>query len=241
MKKICIIQTGLLGDTLICLPIAKYYKDLNCDVDWIIYADYANVFRNIEYINKLIIVPNTIDITDSLLYTYNNIDLSIYDKIIDLSICFKHSRVNKYCTSEIPNLKNFVETKYYLADVDINITNNLTFKRNILKEKELFNFLNIKEDYILTHGETSKGKMKIFNSNKYRIIEMSKILDYNIFDWFYVIKNAKEIHCVDSALCNFVERIFTNCPKYMYNTKERPGNIWSSARLINDWIFINDF
>jgi hypothetical protein len=53
-----------------------------------------------------------------------------------------------------------------------------------------------------------------------------------------VIINAKEIHCIDSLLCNFIEVIpeALKIKKIYYQTRKVP-NLWDRTLLINNWQF----
>jgi hypothetical protein len=94
-------------------------------------------------------------------------------------------------------------------------------------------------DYILCHEVSHDGiSISVKRDNK---VLFSPIQDYNIFDWFAVIINAKEIHCIDSSLANFVEVIqgIDHITKYYYITRKVP-NVWDRTILSNDWEIVNE-
>jgi hypothetical protein len=205
MEKICIIQTGRLGDTLISLPIARYYQKKGYLIDWAIHESIKGVFDYIEYVDNLIIIPNEVDIMYSIPFAYNMIESDKYSKIIDLSIGFPGSSVYKYTDENF--LQSFVHVKYYLAGVDIKEKWNLEFTRNIKKEDELYSIIICdSEEYVLIHNEDSLGrKHEMDISNDKKKIYVRKIDGYEIFDWYKIIKNADEIYCIDSSFCNFID------------------------------------
>ena len=217
-EKICIIQTGRLGDTIIALPIAKYYYDKGYLIDWIIHENHKGVLEYVDYIENIICVSKNIDIRDSLPEAYKLVDTSKYSNIIDLSFGFNGSRVNNYMN---PNfLETFVHVKYYLAGVDVNEKWNLKFNRNEKKENELYDKL-VNKDYILIHNSGSDGSVLFDITSEYQKIYFDKIEGYEIFDWYKIILNAKEIYCVDSSLSNFVDVVpdFYNSKKFFCESR----------------------
>jgi hypothetical protein len=51
--------------------------------------------------------------------------------------------------------------------------------------------------------------------SEYQKIYFGKVEEYEIFDWYKIISNAKEIYCIDSSLCNFVDVV----PSFSNNNK----------------------
>jgi hypothetical protein len=66
------------------------------------------------------------------------------------------------------------------------------------------------------------------------------INDFNVFDWYKVLLHAKEIHCIDSVLCNFIEVVseFRIIPKVYYDNKADPQ--WNKTIIRNNWIVKNE-
>lgn len=75
--------------------------------------------------------------------------------------------------------------------------------RNIDREKELSNKLGIKgnKDFIFIHDKES---MPIHITTDIATVCPDN-LDYAITDYLYILENAKEIHCIDSAFLNLVD------------------------------------
>ncbi len=81
-----------------------------------------------------------------------------------------------------------------------------------LKE-HLFKFYNIdSEEYILVHNESHDKQFNLNEINNKNIVHISPKSDKfnNIFFYKTLIKNAKEIHCINSSFLHLVERIPTN-------------------------------
>ena len=212
-EKICIVQTGRLGDTIIALPIAKYYYDKGYLVDWIVHEGLKNIFDYVDYVDNVIVVSKEVDIVFSIPEAYKLLEASKYKFVIDLSIGFPGSMVGSYTN---PNfLETFVHVKYYLAGVDVNEKWNLKFNRNKNKENELYQKL-VERDYVLIHNSSDDGNVIFDVDSEYQKIYFGRVEEYEIFDWYKIILNAKEIHCIDSSLCNFIDVVsdFSNNNKF---------------------------
>lgn len=236
---ICLIQSGRLGDTIICLPIAKYYKDLGYNITWIIHYDYKDIFNYVDYIDHKVIIPSNIDFTtQSISWAYEYISDKIYDKVIDLSICFIGSKVNNYCNTNL--LNNFVEVKYKIANVPIHYKWNLEFNRNYENEDSLYNLLNTdNEKYVLIHNSTSDDNIYFDIESPYKKIYFKPFYDYTIFDWYKVIENSEEIYCIDSSLSNFIDGVnyFNGKKRYFSQKRTDMTNRWLQPPLKN-WILL---
>jgi hypothetical protein len=87
-------------------------------------------------------------------------------------------------------------------------------ERNLEKEIELFNKLQLEpNNYIFLHRGGKEIKNELLNKN-YKIVEPN---DFGIFDWMYVIENAKEIHCIDSSFICLVDCMKLNENIKLYN------------------------
>ena len=234
-EKICIIQTGRLGDTIIALPIAKYYYDKGYLVDWVIHERIKNVFDYVDYVDEVIVVPNEVDIANSVPVAYSLIDIKKYQSVIDLSIGFPGSMVYKYTD---PNfLETFVHVKYYLANVDISEKWNFHFTRKEDRENKLYDKL-IERDYILIHNSISDNNNPQFSvESDYQKVYFEKVDEYEIFDWYKIILNAKEVYCIDSSLCNFIDVVsdFSNVKKFFCGIRTDNTTKWLQPPLKN-WI-----
>lgn len=234
-EKICIVQTGRLGDTIISLPIAKYYYDKGYLIDWVVHESLKPLFDYVDYINEIFVVPNDIDIVYSVPVAYKLIDSSKYKSVIDLSIGFPGSMVGKYTN---PNfLETFVHVKYHLANVDISEKWNFKFNRKEERENALYDKL-IEREYILIHNNISGNDSSMFSvESDYQKVYFKKVDGYEIFDWYKIILNAKEIYCIDSSLCNFIDVVsdFNNIKKFFCGLRTDNTTKWLQPPLKN-WI-----
>jgi hypothetical protein len=112
------------------------------------------------------------------------------------------------------------------------------FERNLEKELDLFKLYSVEENnYIFLHDDYDRNfKIPIINKS-IQIINPKKKLTNNIFDYCYLIENAKEIHCIDSSFKILADSINlkTNILFYYLNRRQ-DYNLYSSSR--NKWIEI---
>lgn len=236
--KLLIIQVGRLGDILICLPIARFYKEKGYDVHWPVTAEYVDVFDNIDYVTP-IKLNGTVWNATSEAYSL----ASDFDEVLDLSFGFPDSDINRYL-NDFNFATNFVEAKYKLANVPLEERWMLSFKRNTEKEDKLKEYLIKNESYALIHAEAS-SETRLINQEKLspllnsnNIIRVKHIKGFNIFDWYKVIEEAEKIYCIDSSFCNLIEGVinFKTKEKYFLPFRESAEEWpWTKTTLKNNW------
>jgi len=201
MKKLLLIQPGAFGDLFVCAPIAKWYADRGYEVHWPVTEKFLPIVKSFDYV-KPILLPD-----DSLHPDWLRSDImkilplvDQYDKVVNLADRGPHP------TAQRPE-ENFELCKYRLAEVPFEEKNKLVWTRNLEKEGALYEHLNIKGPYAVVHTEDSLGQKADLPSISHQIIEIKKLQDYNIQDWFLVLSNAQEIYCVESAPHQFMDGI----------------------------------
>lgn len=185
-KTLLIIQPGRFGDIIICLPIAKSYHDKGYKVEWLCPKEYHSLFSNISYCTPVTQIAKT------------------YYDVIDMSFGFNGAPEAWWQITK-PRWESFVEAKYHLARVPLEEKWNLVWDRNEEKENALVKELNLPDEYIVYHAEGSRGEYNLSLPEGVAHIKFGKVKDYNVFDWYEVLEKAKEIHCIDSVLVNFVD------------------------------------
>ena len=115
----------------------------------------------------------------------------------------------------------------------------LVWTRNKLKENALYELIkkDQKFDYVLCHESSDYGGA-ISVDAKHKVL-FQPILDYTIFDWYKVIMNATEIHCIDSSLANFVDVLPDVKAKLFYYKNGKVPNQWDETLLTKNWNRIN--
>jgi hypothetical protein len=185
-KTILLIQPGRLGDIILCLPIVSYYVAKGYEVDWYCPKEYHSMFRNISYCSPVDKVTKN------------------YYEVIDLSFGFG-GPPESWWQITYPRWDSFVHAKYHLAQVPLEEKWNLLWDRDEQREDALVKELSLPKEYIVYHSQGSRESFTLDLPKQYYAVEFKKQGDYNIFDWYKVLAGAKEIHCIDSVLVNFVD------------------------------------
>lgn len=93
--------------------------------------------------------------------------------------------------------ENFEKQFYDMAKLPVEFKHSKFYiQRNINYEKKIFDDLGlVKNEYVFVHDGGHKLRESFFESGQ-RIV---RPVDHGLFDWMYVMENAKEIHCIDSS------------------------------------------
>jgi hypothetical protein len=213
-KKLLINQPGRHGDIIICLPIARHYS-VSFDVFWLCPDEYHPMFSYVDYCTPV------------------SKDSGGYDFIIDLSFGFG-GPPEKWWQETIHTWDSFVTAKYYLADVPLEEKWNLHWNRDKQKEDSLYNLVVGEEKYIVVHDSGSSGSFPISIDSKLDVIVFSPIENYTVFDWYKVLMNAEEIHCVDSLLLNFVDSCIYG-PKKIFHDVRNSDKVLNALMKKDEW------
>jgi hypothetical protein len=118
--------------------------------------------------------------------------------------------------------------------------------RDIKKEKSLYQHLKdvykVKDRYQVVHNQSSYGKVSLQVNNELPTIFIEKETDLykNIFLYSKVIKNATEIHCLDSSFLHLAERVETDAELIFHNIK-KDGQRGADVHLVKNWKIVNYF
>ena len=119
---------------------------------------------------------------------------------------------NKNCWEyfyEQLNIPHETKDDYFRVDVDEK------------EEQRVFEKLNPNdEDYIFVHDEPSTGKMDLEIKSNLKIIRND--ISENIFHFTKILREAKEIHLVESSFKSMVEHFPTTGKLYFHEKKEHP-------------------
>lgn len=197
-QSVSIIQPGKVGDIINCLPIAKYLsKDYL--VHWVMPKEYHYLLDYVDYVTPV---------------------LAPVGKVFDISFGLNQRSPSQSEWLKVRESESFVSLKYRLCGVPISELRNLDYKRQESFELSLYSQLG-KGDYALVHTSSDYGT-PIQVETDLRVVEFKPHNGYSIFDWRLVIENAKEIHCIDSSLCNFVDVIKPEGKLFYYKTDRVP-------------------
>jgi len=206
MKKIGIIQTGKIGDILICLPIAKYYFDQGYQIIWPIAHQLIRAFSNaIEFVNFIPVESvYHLQSSRSILACYPDI------KILDLQFGFQ--RPDNLTQQWRQSGMHFDEYKYYLSQVPFELKWGLKdfIKRDNNRELELYNKINPTGKYLLYQFVGSEETVNITIPDdirrEYQLIEIKPITD-NFLDWLLLIERADKLLLIDSCYVNLIDQL----------------------------------
>ena len=203
MKNLLLVQPGAFGDIFLCAPIAKWYSDKGYTVDWPVTKKFLPLLDYFDYVNPIELPEEELHPDWLRSDVMKILPMALgYDKIINLADRGPHP------TAQQPS-ENFELCKYRLAEVPFDEKNNLSFKRSLEKEENLFNLLGLssKDRYALVHKRDSSGEVAVVPPVDMKVVEVRPIENYSIPDWFKVFENASEIYCVESSIHQFLDGV----------------------------------
>lgn len=233
MKKLGILLPGRIGDIIICLPIAKYYHDQGYEIHWPVYDQMVDNFKDhIDYVNFHPLNTNFLNpIEDS-----EKIFLEKKCVMLDLSFTspgtWHKKNTHAFCAQ---NELSFDAFRYNLARVPFEEKWNLKFNRIKDREMSLYNSLVKNSNYCVVQLDVSDGTCphKIEYPVDHQLIEI-KPYSKSVFDWMYILENAKVLAMYDSCFANLIEQ--TNLPnKKIFFRRTEPK---TTPILKNKWKII---
>jgi len=187
-------------------------------------------------------------------YMYKNnkkVNLFQIDSNDEFSEINKFSKKNKLEVLRVGFEKLSIpiqESFYTQLGLSYNVSSdyfNVPYDENMIKklEEHLFEYYKCKEDYSVLHLEGSnvnfnKTDLKFKNLGDVVYIEKETDIFKNIFYYLDILKNAKEIHCINSSFFCLVERVPTTGKLFFHNLK-REHNVKNVTSFYKDWIFVD--
>jgi hypothetical protein len=199
MKKLLLVQPGAFGDIFVRAPIAKWYADKGYEVYWPVRNQFLETIKYFNYVKPIILGDESLH-EDWLRSDVMKIIpmMKNYDKVINLADRGPHPTAQK-------PWENFEQCKYRLAEVPFEKKHNLVWTRNIRKENELKQLLNVPDNYVVAHLTNSHGDKALMPNQSLPVIEVSMINGFSILDWYSIIKGASAVYCVESAVHQFID------------------------------------
>lgn len=202
MKQLLLIQPGAFGDIFICAPIAKYYADNGYQVDWAVTEKFSSVLESFPYVN-IIPLDNELLHPDWLksdvIKCLELAKTKKYDKVLNLADRGPHPTAQQF-------QEKFDVCKYRIAEVPIAEKTNLSWKRDLIKEQELFTLINPLQPYVVAAVESSHGDTtEIPDTENRKVVYIKQVDGFNIVDWFTIIEGASAVYAVESAVQCFIE------------------------------------
>ena len=231
-----------LGDAIICNGFINYLSlENNKKIQLIIDKKFINSIQYLYSENKNIeLLPVELD-------DVNNADSGV--KEISSHLGLKALKVG---------FSYYKGMKFYKAFYkQLNIPYKYSYKyfnqpRDMKKEEELYESLIDYYDvdpinYNLIHSDASSAagekalrvgfsnnfELDINNNFKSIFVEKKSDIFGNLFFYNKVAENAKEIHCVNSSFCHFVDRIESNRNLYYHNVRGSKLDLKKKWKLVN--------
>ena len=218
MSKLLLIQPGAFGDIFVCAPIAKWYADRGYEVHWPVTSKFIPTLGYFNYVKPILLSNDSLHddwLRSDVIKILPIVDA--YDLVLNLADRGPHPTAQQVS-------ENFEQCKYRLSMVPFSEKNNLSWTRNIEKEKQLIEELNIDQSkpYALVHNVDSRNEIAITPEISIPIVYVREVQGYNIPDWYGVIRNATEIYCVESSIQQFIDGFVTSLKSNNYLLK-RPA------------------
>lgn len=204
--KVLIIQPGAFGDIIICAPIAKWYFDKGYEVIWPVQEKYFSHLESIvsKYATPILIEKECTGQGDWLKEA-SDFAREFAEPGMEILELSDRNGPLKQKSGE-----NFEQFKYRLADVPFKVKHHLEFKLEPERWKSLARDVGAYGDYSLVHLESSDGEVaNIPGDVRYRTVQVQECENYNIVDWYGIVRDAKEIFCVESSFHCFVDGIIS--------------------------------
>ena len=220
-KIIPFIHLGL-GDQIICNGLINYIAN---NLDKKVFLPVKN--NHTEQISYLYSENKNVNIFEVKNETRNE-DVENFAKNMNIQILkigYEKVKKNPFNTFFYKQLNLPYEHTY----------NHFSLPKDIEREKKLkehlFSYFKVKsENFLLVHSESSYEKYDLEISNSLDKIYINKESDIfgNIFLYEELIKNAKEIHCINGSFFHLVERIKTEANLFYHH--QRKNNMYISDR-----------
>lgn len=220
-KRLLIIQPGKTGDIIICAPMAKHFSS-EYFVDWQCPVQYHAMFKHLPYCSPVSIVRE-----------------KDYARVVDMSFGLG-GKPEKWWQQNKKGFTSFVEAKYELAGLPLQLKNAFSWTRDTAREQALIEKLNLPAEFALVHDNSDYGTQAEVET-ALPVVKFLPVDDFTIFDWYGVILKATEIHCIDSSLCNFVDVCPEVRARLFYYITNRVPQQYDRTILGKDWQTINQY
>lgn len=194
-----------LGDHIICNGMVRYFCDKYKFIYLFCYEHYADnikfMFRDIDNL-KVLPFKSEHDIKNLITNEQN-----IRNNLIRIGF--------ENLLSLPDNIITFDQAFYYLADLSFDIRyNKFYINRDLIKEEAVYKELNPNnEKYIFVVDDQARNflidRAKI--NSDFKLIENN--VNFGIFDYFKILENAEEIHCMQTGFMDLICSIILPKPK----------------------------
>lgn len=241
-KQIILLQFSGLGDILFIEPIARKYHNNGYNVIWPINDDLIWIKDYITYVDFKKKSEYPMDYEQcNFAYEYEGIPV--------LPIRFSNPIYRGFEPHYGDDKPNWMQDKYRLLNLPLDLWKTLQFTRNIEKENELYTLLGLSEgqEYNLINlnygGGFQEGDIPVDMSFEANNVFMKKIGEYTLLDWTKVIENATTIQTVETSLIYLIENLSIKAKEiHLYPRKPWEFMINGVKNFIsNKWILHEEF
>lgn len=215
-----------LGDNIVCNGLVNRLSNEFNQIYLPVKQPYSKMIRQMFSYNeklKFFEVSYSNSTFDVFIFSLkNNLDI--------LRVGFEKQKDQPFNTWFYEQLNLNYSDSYNLFRLDLN-----SEKPNILYDHLIQYYSVGNQPYNLIHNESHKKKyeLKIKNTNKNIFVTKESDIFNNIFFYSKLIKNAEEIHCINSSFLHLVERM-PNKDKLFYHDVRV-----SNFKLNDKWSTIN--
>jgi hypothetical protein len=216
MPKLGIVQSRGIGDIIMALPIARHYYELGYEIHWPVCEEFVDNFnQSVDWVDW---IPLVTDSQGEFFYQTPVHMLSSLgcEEIIPLYQAL--SGHPEFSNANWFQIQKFDEYKYTAAGVPFikKWTLASCIKRNLDREQDLKDQLDIKGKFVLYHVQGSDFRAPIDLSNippELQTIEITPITNC-VFDWIGVMEQAQALILVDSVFANLADQLNLSTDKY---------------------------
>ena len=226
-----------LGDHFLTNGIVRHISENN-KITFFCFKKYYDGISKIYSDNENIeIIPV---LSDHEAINWFNSTFKYYDDTIIYGDFGKNFNSHNFKHDDI---KKFDQIFYEQANVPYEYRwKKFKINRDFELENKIYEDLVKNENYCFIHEDKQRNYVidKEFISKNLIHININNIKKedlYFITDYYKIIKNCKEIHCIDSSFSCFIDNVddFKNIPKYLHRyTRNVPNN----PKYINNWNII---
>jgi hypothetical protein len=213
-KRLSIIQSRGIGDLVIALPIANYYKIRGYDIFWPICENFVSHFKDTAPWVNWIPVP-----LDTGAFFYDS-PMKLLDQYECDETIVLYQALTGHKFHEVPYFQHtkFDQYKYIVSNVPFLEKWKLSecITRNPEREQALYDKLVTNENYVVMHLEGSDHRADFDTSmipSDWQIIEISEQTDC-IFDWLTILEKAQSLVMVDSVFANLIDQLNIGDDRY---------------------------
>ena len=213
--KLGIIQSRGLGDLVIALPIAGYYRDLGYEIYWPISEEfYSSMHKAAPWVHWIPVK------TDHGPFFYDVPMQKLADLGVSEVICLYQALTGhpEFSAEKYFQFTKFDQYKYIKANVPFKNKWRLReyIQRDYVREHALFDKLVSNENYVAVHRKGSDFSVNVDLSivpAGWQVIEITEQTDC-IFDWLVILEKAQSLILVDSVFANLVDQLEIGDDRY---------------------------